>query len=664
MSIRRMGAGLVMLGCCILALSAGDFACAAEADTPVEARLDIISTPTLGGGGQALWAGFFNASAGVASSGTAAPAAAALTFTLRQPGGAPPRTVSMTLAPEAGALTERIYAFETPQAGTYEVGARLTLTAAGGKTWTKEETRSFSVAPAAAQGATTGLSQKTTLATTPIVTPLTVNGPLLADEIKTPGEWKWYSLSLPWGQRLSIEGIHGTLVNHEISFQSGNSGWSPQAYGVCPDGSFSSKISFQVSSPSGTRYVVVRSLDEKSTGTFYLHVTTGPWLSSYSINNGDISTGNQIVRLNNDFYAFPSTVNQYMASESSDFKNAQWQAYSQMPLFTLSNGNGKKTIYFKVRNNLGAESVIVTDDILLTTPQELVPNIAAFSGNVTVKGGTAWYQFMVPFHGRYRIETTTLSNGPAYASIWGPNSDNTLIVRDRATGMNMPRIIRNDLDVGTYYVKVDANNVPCNFSIKLILEGMISSFTINNGAAETASRMVTLNNTFVGTPAYCMASIYPDFRGAAWLPYSANPTFKLNGGNITKRVYFKVKNAAGAESEARSDTIVLKEFVALPADGAWRAGNINPAGEADFYQFMVAAEGNYTLETRCGTLEDTVLVLYGPSSKSLVAAQDDDSGENYAAKISARLKRGTYYAKVGSHFADDGGTYSIMLKRD
>ena len=71
------------------------------------------------------------------------------------------------------------------------------------------------------------------------------------------------------------------------------------------------------------------------------------------------------------------------------------------------------------------------------------------------------------------------------------------------------------------------------------------SFDINEGAEETESQVVILNNSATGQPTYYMASENSGFTGAEWLPYSEAPEFTLSDGYETKTVYFKVKNAVG-----------------------------------------------------------------------------------------------------------------------
>jgi hypothetical protein len=84
-----------------------------------------------------------------------------------------------------------------------------------------------------------------------------------------------------------------------------------------------------------------------------------PQLLWLRINNGDSSTSDGKVRLNN---AVQNEAASYIASEHADFSAAFWLPYASAPEFVLSAGAGLKTIYFKTRN-LAGESGIVSDTI-------------------------------------------------------------------------------------------------------------------------------------------------------------------------------------------------------------------------------------------------------------------------------------------------------------
>ncbi len=89
----------------------------------------------------------------------------------------------------------------------------------------------------------------------------------------------------------------------------------------------------------------------------------------------------------------------------------------------------------------------------------------------------------------------------------------------------------------------------------------VTNFALNNGASETTSRNVTLNNACSGAPTYYKVSESAYFEGAEWQVYGTAPTFELSFGNEMKIVYFKVKDASDRESSSVGDSIDLNEAV-------------------------------------------------------------------------------------------------------
>lgn len=95
-----------------------------------------------------------------------------------------------------------------------------------------------------------------------------------------------------------------------------------------------------------------------------------PVVISFAINNGEATTTDPLVTLNNTCVGSPM---QYMASESPTFSDAFWELYDTGPSFKLSAGTGgTKTVYFKVKNASG-ESAVVSDTIDLVERTILLP---------------------------------------------------------------------------------------------------------------------------------------------------------------------------------------------------------------------------------------------------------------------------------------------------
>jgi hypothetical protein len=140
-----------------------------------------------------------------------------------------------------------------------------------------------------------------------------------------------------------------TIGEHEVEFQA-PAGW------VKP-----SNKTVEISANQGVQI----------TETFSL--SNPPSVSTFSINNGASSTTGRTVTLNNTCKGNPT---QYMASESSSFTGATWQTYSTAPSFTISAGNGVKTVHFRVRSDLG-QSLPAVDTITLNEPTIPVVTVTA-----------------------------------------------------------------------------------------------------------------------------------------------------------------------------------------------------------------------------------------------------------------------------------------------
>lgn len=94
----------------------------------------------------------------------------------------------------------------------------------------------------------------------------------------------------------------------------------------------------------------------------------------------------------------------------------------------------------------------------------------------------------------------------------------------------------------------------------------VSQFSINKGVAVTATPQVFLNHQTKGVPTHYRASEHPDFSGADWQAYTAEPAFELSPGNGRKLVYFQLRRFSdmnGANLEVLSpvvqDTITLQQ---------------------------------------------------------------------------------------------------------
>lgn len=87
-----------------------------------------------------------------------------------------------------------------------------------------------------------------------------------------------------------------------------------------------------------------------------------------------------------------------------------------------------------------------------------------------------------------------------------------------------------------------------------------------------------------------------------------------------------------------------KTITELIVDASSTKASIGKHGEQDFFKFDAKTTGVYTIKTNGET--DVVMTLLGPNSQTSVIAFDDDSGEEFNAKIVKKLDPGTFSRRV------------------
>lgn len=131
--------------------------------------------------------------------------------------------------------------------------------------------------------------------------------------------------------------------------------------------------------PSGEGFIAVGFLTESKTNQLpggvtergsYSYVPATPKIPSIpkitrvSLNNGASTTSTRDVTL----YITAENASRYRASEFTSFYGATWKTLQTGQPFTLSSGNGTKTVYVQVKNTSGQLSSVATDAIDLVLP--------------------------------------------------------------------------------------------------------------------------------------------------------------------------------------------------------------------------------------------------------------------------------------------------------
>lgn len=127
-------------------------------------------------------------------------------------------------------------------------------------------------------------------------------------------------------------------------------------------------------------------------------------LSTFSINNGAAKTQSRTVVLT---YTSVGTAYEYMASEAADFGGASWIMISGAINFVLSDLDGTKKVYFKIRNSVGNSSLSLDDDIVLDRLNYIYVDLG-WSSNVYQTSSLGQPPTAVPTWNNWTHDTTTV----------------------------------------------------------------------------------------------------------------------------------------------------------------------------------------------------------------------------------------------------------------
>ncbi|HBV99394.1 MAG TPA: hypothetical protein DEF36_20435, partial [Desulfotomaculum sp.] len=284
--------------------------------------------------------------------------------------------------------------------------------------------------------------------------------------------------------------------------------------------------------------------------------TTAPTGGSISINGGDTYTTSTTVTLT----LSATGASEMMVSEDSGFSGASYEAYATSKSFTLSSGDGTKTVYVKYRNAAGNEtSGTISDSITLDTTAPTI-SISAPSELLTASSSVTYAVYYTGAH------AVTLASGDITLNKAG-TADGTVAVTGTGNSTRTVTISGITGD-GTLGISIAAATASDNAGNTALSAGPSETFTvdktaptggsisINGGADSTNSTSVTL--TLSATEAsQMMVSEDSGFSGASYEAYSTGKSFTLSSGDGIKEVYVKYKDAAGNETSAISDTITL-----------------------------------------------------------------------------------------------------------
>ncbi len=211
----------------------------------------------------------------------------------------------------------------------------------------------------------------------------------------------------------------------------------------------------------------------------------------------------------------------------------------------------------------------------------------------------------------------------------------------------------------------------------------VTAFPRNNGTAYSGGYTVSFyasTNSTISTSDYLLGSVAMNSLAPfAWDTATLNLTssfpsipansyyvgwiIDVNGSvgefredNNTGFVKTTLLNV-GTDDHGNSAGLATRVF-----DKSVTGGNLESAGDHDWFSFTASAGTQVTLQTALGSLGDTVMRLYAGDGLTQLAFNDDYPGIGLASHIDYTIPTwGLYYVSVEDYGNNDPGTYSLSL---
>ena len=320
---------------------------------------------------------------------------------------------------------------------------------------------------------------------------------------------------------------------------------------------------------------------------------TTPPTGRLSINAGTAATNGTTVSL----YYSCSDVGSYcylMSFSNDDLTYCTPQYLSSPYNWTLSSGDGTKTVYAKYRDVAGNWSSTYSNTILLDT---VLPSTTAS-----------------PIGGAYSTaQTVTLA-----CSDTGSGCGNIYYTTNGSTPTTSSSVYSSPLNITTtttlkFFSKDTAGN---SETVQAQVYAVDSTpptgfLSINSGAASTNNAAVTLTLSCTDTATSCSRMRFSTDNVTYSAPeaYSATKAWTLVSGDGGKTVYVKFSDAAGNWSQALSAAILLD--TAAPSTGASPAGGTFTAFQTVTLSCSDTGSGcNRTYYTTNGSIPTTSSPVY------------------------------------------------------
>ena len=262
-----------------------------------------------------------------------------------------------------------------------------------------------------------------------------------------------------------------------------------------------------------------------------IRVDTTPPVGTILINNGDWATLSPVVSV-----ALNATdrfgIAKMMVSERSDFSGSAWGAYRSNLEWTLSAGDGEKTVYARFQDANGWESDMASDTIMLdTTPPagSIIINDNASRTNRTAA------RLTINASDLLGVTEMKVSRNPNFAGTdWTPfNRSMDWTLQSGSGERTVYAMFRNPMG---------QESAVASDSILLDTEAPSAVLSINNGAPYTNSRLVNarLNATDNTIVASLEIAEDPALAAATLQPYQPDISWTLSPSEGGHTIYARV----------------------------------------------------------------------------------------------------------------------------
>jgi len=309
--------------------------------------------------------------------------------------------------------------------------------------------------------------------------------------------------------------------------------------------------------PDGQCRILVRVTDvtgERQEESLVIDVDTTEPQVSLLINDGSELTQNSLVNLTilaSDAYG----VKHMLLSESENFTGAEWQPYARTLDWKLSAGDGTKTVYVKVRDANGWESVPASATVAVDTLSPVgtirINNGANYTGSPTV----TLYLNASDASG---VSDMLLSNRVDFGG------DDWLPYTPTYTWNLLPGAGPRTVSAR---FRDPAGHISVPVSALIVLDPSPPEFTItiDNGSTYALSYTVELQinaSDDIGVGDMLLSS-NSQFSGAVWEPWSQTRRWTLPAVDGPATVHAKVRDIAGNEAQPQSDSILVDTVAPL-----------------------------------------------------------------------------------------------------